>query len=91
MAANSVKSKVDALKFFGDADRLYLLDQKGMLSSYDIRTGKLLQSKHFGSHVARQPAEHRLHRHRQRLAGTLGRDRDRSGQAVLCPDRPGHA
>ncbi len=39
----------EARKMLGDADRIYLLDQKGKLSSYDIRTGKLLQSKQFGS------------------------------------------
>lgn len=39
----------DSRLFFGDADRLYFLGQEDKLSSYDIRTGKLLQSKKFGS------------------------------------------
>ena len=34
---------------FGDADRLYGLDRNGLLSGYDLRTGKLLQSKQFGN------------------------------------------
>ena len=39
----------DADKLLGDADRIYLLDHQGKLSSYDIQTGKLLQSKQFRS------------------------------------------
>ena len=36
-------------QFFGDVDRLYGFDHNGLLSSYDLQTGKLLQSKQFGN------------------------------------------
>jgi hypothetical protein len=38
----------DSFQFIGDADRIYSLDHKGLLSCFDIRTGKLLKSKEFG-------------------------------------------